>query len=49
MALTVIERLFSKADATRIAELTEYERHSDASRDPYVRCLNAATLEIMKH
>jgi putative intracellular protease/amidase len=42
MALAVIERLFSKSDAERIAELTEYERHSDATRDPFVRCLNAA-------
>ncbi|MBW2268974.1 MAG: DJ-1/PfpI family protein [Deltaproteobacteria bacterium] len=42
MALAVIERLFSKELAERIAELTEYERHTDASRDPFVRCLNAA-------
>ena len=40
MSLAVIERVFSKEDADRIAVLTEYERHTDASRDPFVRHLN---------
>ena len=42
MALAVIERLYSKADAERIAELTEYERQTDGTHDPFVRCLNDA-------
>jgi putative intracellular protease/amidase len=40
MALAVIERLFSSEDAERIAILTEYERHLDPDRDPFVRYLN---------
>lgn len=40
MALAVIERLFSAADADRICDLTEYQRHTDADHDPFVRCLN---------
>lgn len=40
MSLAVIERLFSKEDAERIAVLTEYTRHTDAASDPFVRHLN---------
>lgn len=42
MALAVIERLYSKEDAERICELTEYERQLDPAHDPFVRCLNDA-------
>jgi len=41
MALAVIARLFSEADAQRIADLTEYTRHTDPDVDPFVRHLNA--------
>ena len=40
MALAVIERLFSAEDAETICALTEYERHTDPERDPFVRYLN---------
>jgi putative intracellular protease/amidase len=40
MALALIERLFSSEEAERICALTEYERHTDPDRDPFVRYLN---------
>jgi transcriptional regulator GlxA family with amidase domain len=40
MALGVIARLFGKERAQEIADLTEYEWHSDPTRDPFVRFLN---------
>jgi len=40
MALAVIEELFGKEHAERIAILTEYERSADPSHDPFVRYLN---------
>ncbi len=40
MALAIIERLFSAEDAERICALTEYQRHTDADHDPFVRYLN---------
>ena len=40
MALAVIERLFSAEDTEQICALTEYERHTDPDRDPFVRYLN---------
>jgi len=42
MALAVIERLYDRATAERIAELTEYEWHEDPTWDPFVRFLNSA-------
>ena len=42
MALALIERLFGSEDADRIAVLTEYQRHTNADEDPFVRYLNAA-------
>jgi putative intracellular protease/amidase len=40
MALGVIARLYGKERAQEIADLTEYEWHSDPTRDPFVRFLN---------
>ena len=40
MALAVIERLFSPKVATRMADQSEYERNTDPTVDPFVRCLN---------
>jgi putative intracellular protease/amidase len=40
MALAIIERLFSAEDADTLCALTEYERHTDPERDPFVRYLN---------
>jgi putative intracellular protease/amidase len=42
MALAVIARLYGKTKADEIAEATEYEWHSDATRDPFVKFLNKA-------
>ena len=42
MALAVIARLYGKAKAQEIAEATEYEWHTDATRDPFVKFLNKA-------
>ena len=42
MALAVIARLYGKAKADEIAEATEYEWHTDATRDPFVKFLNKA-------
>ena len=44
MALGVIARLFGKERAQEIADLTEYEWHSDPTRDPFVRFLNQGRL-----
>ncbi|MDA1075484.1 MAG: hypothetical protein O3A63_12090 [Proteobacteria bacterium] len=41
MALALIERLFDTETAQRIAIQTEYTRHTDADRDPFVAHLNA--------
>jgi putative intracellular protease/amidase len=40
MALGVIARLYGRAKAQEIADLTEYEWHSDPTRDPFARFLN---------
>ncbi|MBI2823300.1 MAG: DJ-1/PfpI family protein [Planctomycetia bacterium] len=37
MSLAVIERLFGKETAERIADGTEYQRHRDADVDPFVK------------
>jgi len=42
MALAIIARLYGKAKADEIAELTEYEWHTDATRDPFAKFLNKA-------
>ena len=42
MALAVIARLYGRAKAQEIAEATEYEWHTDATRDPFVKFLNKA-------
>jgi putative intracellular protease/amidase len=42
MALAVIAKLYGKAKADSIAELTEYEWHSDPTRDPFAKFLNKA-------
>jgi transcriptional regulator GlxA family with amidase domain len=44
MALAVIERLYGSPEAERIAELTEYEWHRDADRDPFSRFLDQGAL-----
>jgi transcriptional regulator GlxA family with amidase domain len=44
MALAVIAALHGRAVATQIAELTEYEWHTDPTRDPFVRFLNQGRL-----
>jgi transcriptional regulator GlxA family with amidase domain len=40
MALAVIARLYGRDRAQQIADYTEYQWHSDADRDPFVRFLN---------
>ena len=42
MALAVIARLYGRAKAQEIAEATEYEWHTDATHDPFVKFLNKA-------
>jgi putative intracellular protease/amidase len=42
MALAVIARLFGKPKAQEIADATEYEWHTDATQDPFVKFLNKA-------
>jgi putative intracellular protease/amidase len=42
MALAIIARLYGKTKADEIAELTEYEWHSDATCDPFAKFLNKA-------
>jgi putative intracellular protease/amidase len=42
MALAVIARLFGKAKAHEIANAAEYEWHTDANHDPFVKFLNQA-------
>lgn len=42
MALAVIARLYGRAKAEEIAEATEYEWHTDSTRDPFVKFLNKA-------
>ncbi len=42
MALAVIARLFGEDRAEAIANLTEYERQTDPTRDPFHRFLNQA-------
>ena len=42
MALAVIARLFGKTKAQEIADAAEYEWHTDATRDPFVKFLNKA-------
>jgi putative intracellular protease/amidase len=42
MALAVIARLYGKAKAQEIAEAAEYEWHTDAAHDPFVKFLNKA-------
>jgi putative intracellular protease/amidase len=42
MALAVIARLYGKTKADEIAEATEYEWHTDSTRDPFVKFLNKA-------
>jgi len=41
MALALIERLFGPDAAEQVAVATEYTRHRDADRDPFVAHLNA--------
>ena len=40
MALAVIARLYGKPKAQEIAEAAEYEWHTDAAHDPFVKFLN---------
>jgi hypothetical protein len=42
MALAVIARFHGKAKAQEIAEAAEYEWHTDAKHDPFVKFLNKA-------
>jgi transcriptional regulator GlxA family with amidase domain len=45
MALGIIARLYGRETAQRVADLTEYEWNSDASRDPFHRFLNQGRVE----
>jgi transcriptional regulator GlxA family with amidase domain len=45
MALGVIARLYGRETAQRVADLTEYQWHSDSSRDPFHRFLNQGRAE----
>ncbi len=45
MALAVIARLYGRERAERIATYTEYEWHSDPSRDPFAKYLNQGRLD----
>jgi transcriptional regulator GlxA family with amidase domain len=40
MALAVIARLYGQQRARLVADATEYEWHTDPTRDPFVRFLN---------
>ena len=40
MALGLIAKLYGRETAQRIADMTEYQWHSDPTRDPFVRFLN---------
>jgi len=42
MALAVIARFYGSAKAQEIADATEFEWHTDAARDPFVKFLNKA-------
>jgi transcriptional regulator GlxA family with amidase domain len=44
MALAVVASLYGKPVAEQIAELTEYEWHTDPARDPFARFLNQGRL-----
>ncbi|MGH7805339.1 MAG: hypothetical protein ACREQJ_13405, partial [Candidatus Binatia bacterium] len=44
MALGLIARLYGRETAQRIADLTEYQWHSDPTTDPFVRFLNKGDL-----
>ena len=44
MALGIIARLYGQETAQRIAELTEYQWHSDPTSDPFARFLNKGDL-----
>jgi transcriptional regulator GlxA family with amidase domain len=44
MALAVIAALHGRGVAEQIAELTEYEWHTDSARDPFARFLNQGRL-----
>jgi transcriptional regulator GlxA family with amidase domain len=45
MALAVIARLWGRARAQQIADYTEYQWHTDADDDPFVRFLNYAKVD----
>jgi len=45
MALAVIARLYGRERAERIAVYTEYEWHSDPTRDPFAKYLNQGRLD----
>lgn len=40
MALAVIEKLWGAALAQIVADMTEYERQTDSTRDPFTKFLN---------
>ncbi len=42
MALAVIAKLYGEEKARELSELTEYERQTDADRDPFSKFLNAS-------
>jgi putative intracellular protease/amidase len=46
MALAVIAKLYGRERAEQIANLTEYEWQSDASRDPFHKFLNQAAATL---
>jgi transcriptional regulator GlxA family with amidase domain len=45
MALGIIARLYGREMAQEIADLTEYEWHSDPTRDPFSKFLNKGNPE----
>ena len=45
MALAVIAKLYGRAHAEMVAVMTEYEWHSDASRDPFAQYVNQGNIQ----
>ena len=44
MAVAVIERLFGSEAAQQVCQFTEYQWHTDAANDPFVKFLNQAEM-----
>ena len=44
-ALAVIAHLYGRDRAQMVADVTEYQWHTDADRDPFVKFLNQADVQ----